>query len=98
LHAPVNFDLNRNDETTQQILYDFAVWDYFTPHTLEDTGDITVPRYTPEESGLQVFFEHGRWFVTWLKLEIDAGEPESTRRELLVFENDKDGLLIVSEV
>src|SRR5687767_4811717 len=49
-HAPVGLDLDRNDEATRQILRDFVVWDYFTPHALDDSGDITVPRYTPEES------------------------------------------------
>jgi hypothetical protein len=97
-HAPVNLDLDRNDETTRQILWDFAVWDYFTPHALEDPGDITVPRYMPEECGLRVFFESGRWFVTWLKLGEDSGQPESKRRELLVFEKDEDGLLVLAEV
>ena len=97
-HAPVDFDLDQNDEATRRILYDFVVWDYFVPHPLEDSGDITVPRYRPEECGLRVFFEHGRWFVTWLKLEKDGSQPESKRRELLVFEKDQDGLLFLSEV
>jgi hypothetical protein len=97
-HTPVDLDLNQNGETTRQILYDFVVWDYFTPHALEDSGDITVPRYTPEECGLRVFFEHGRWFVTWLKLETDSSQPEASRRELLVFEKDEDGHLFLSEV
>ena len=97
-HAPLDLDLHQDDETTRQILYDFVAWEYFTPHALEDSGDITVPRYTPEECGLRVFFEYGRWFVTWLRLEEDSGQPEARRRELLVFEKDKDGLLVLSEV
>jgi hypothetical protein len=97
-HAPVDLDLDQNDEATQRILYGFAVWEYFIPHALEDSGDITVPRYTPEECGLRVFFEHGRWFVTWLKLETDSSQPESSRRELLVFEKDKGGFLVFAEV
>ncbi|HWN43411.1 MAG TPA: hypothetical protein VNW71_14380 [Thermoanaerobaculia bacterium] len=97
-HLPVDLDLDHNGEATRQILYDFVAWEYFTPHTLEDSGDITVPRYTPEESGLRVFFEYGRWFVTWLMLEKDSSQPEAQRRELLVFEKDKDGHLFLSEV
>jgi hypothetical protein len=97
-HAPVDLDLDQNDEATRGILYGFIVWDYFTPHALEDSGDITLPRYTPEECGLRVFFEHGRWFVTWLKLENDSSQPEANRRELLVFEKDRDGNLFLSEV
>ena len=65
-HEPADLDLHQNDEATRRILYDFVIWDYFTPRALDDPGDITVPRYTPEECGLRVFFEHGRWFVTWL--------------------------------
>jgi hypothetical protein len=97
-HTPVDLDLNQNDEATRQILYDFVVWDYFTPHALDDSGDITVPRYTPEEGGLRVYFEHGRWFVTWLKLEKDSSQPEAKRRELLVFDKDENGHLFLSEV
>lgn len=97
-HAPLDLDLDQNDEATKEVLYDFVIWDYFTPHALEDSGDITVPRYTPEESGLRVFFEHGRWFVTWLKLETDSSQPEAQRRELLVFEKDDNGVLVLSEV
>ncbi len=97
-HAPVDLDLNQTDDATREILYDFVIWDYFTPHALEDSGDFTVPRYTPEECGLRIFFEHGRWFVTWLKLEKDTSQPESQRRELLVFEKDEDGHLVLAEV
>jgi hypothetical protein len=97
-HAPDDLDLDQNDEATKQILYDFVAWEYFTPHALEDSGDITVPRYTPEDSGLRVFFEYGRWFVTWLKLEQDSSQPEGERRELLVFEKDENGHLFLSEV
>jgi hypothetical protein len=97
-HAPVDLDLDQNDDGTRNILFDFVIWDYFTPHALEDSGDITVPRYTPEECGLRIFFEHGRWFVTWLKLEKEISQPEAQRRELLVFEKDEDGHLFLSEV
>ena len=96
-HEPVDLDLHQNDEATRRILYDFVIWDYFTPRALEDAGDITVPRYTPEESGLRVFFEH-RWFVTWLKLEKDSSQPEAKRRELLVFDKDENGFLFLADV
>ena len=97
-HTPVDLDLDRNDESTREILHDFVMWDYFTPHALEDSGDFTVPLYTPEEGGLRVFFEYGRWFVTWLKLEKDGSQPEAQRRELLVFEKDENGSLFLSEI
>jgi len=75
-----------------------VVWEYFTPRALEDAGDFFVPDYTPEECGFRVFFEHGRWFVTWLKLEEDSSKPEAMRRELLVFEKEENGNLFLSEV
>lgn len=96
--APVDLDLNQNEEAKRQILYDFVVWDYFTPHALEDSGEITVPCHTPEECGLRVYFEHGRWMVTWLRLELDSSQPEAERRELLVFDKDENGHLFLAEV
>ena len=95
---PVDLDLNQNDETTRQSLYDFVVWNYFTPHALEDSGEISVPCHTPEESGLRLYFEHGRWWVTWLDLEKDSRQPEAERRELLVFDKDENGHLFLAEV
>ena len=97
-HEPVDLDLHRQDEATRQILFDHVVWGYFTPRALDDPGDITVPRYTPEECGLRVYFEHGRWFVTWLQLEKDRSQPEAERVELLLFEKDKNGHLVLAEV
>lgn len=97
-HEPVDLDLHRHDEATRQVLHDHVIRGYFTPHTLDDPGDVTVPRYTPEECGLRVYFEHGRWFVTWLKLEKDRSEPEAERVELLLFEKDNDGHLVLVEV
>lgn len=95
---PAGVNLDQEDEATWKSLYDFVVWDYFTPRTLEDSGDINVPRHMPEECGLKVFFEYGRWFVTWLNLEEDSNQPEAIRRELFVFDKDKDGNLYLAEV
>ena len=97
-HEPAGLDLHQNDEATRRILYDFVIWDYFTPRALEDEGDITVPRYTPEECGLRVYFEHGRWFVTWLELDKASSQPEAKRRELLVFDKDENGFLFLADV
>ena len=97
-HEPADLDLHQNDEATRRILYDFVIWDYFTPRALEDSGDITVPRYTPEECGLRVYFEHGRWFVTWLQIEKASSQPEAERRELLVFDKDENGFLFLADV
>lgn len=97
-HMPAGVDLDQGGEEIRKALHDFVLWDYFTPRTLEDTGDVSVPGYTPEESGLRVFFEYGRWFVTWLDLGEDSSQPEAIRRELFVFEKDKDGNLYLDEV
>lgn len=96
--VPAGVDLNREDEATQKALYDFVMWDHFTPRTLEDTGDFTVPQHTPEESSLRVFFEYGRWFVTWMNLEVDTSRPEAERRELFVVEKDEHGGVYLAEV
>lgn len=91
---PAGVDLNREDEAIRKALHDFVVWDHFTPRTLEDTCDFSVPRHTPEESSLRVFFEHGRWFVTWMNLEVDSSRPEAERRELFVVEKNEGGVYL----
>lgn len=96
--VPADLDLTRDDPATRQILFDHVTWEYFLPHALEDPGDFDVPAYTPEECGLRVFFDHGRWFVTWLKLEEDMKRAEAKTRELLVIEKDRHGRLVFAEV
>ena len=96
--VPTDLDLTRDDPATQQILLEHVTWEYFQPHALEDPGDVDVPAYTPEECGLRVFFDHGRWFVTWRKLEEDMTQAEAMTRELLVFEKDRHGRLVFTEV
>lgn len=96
--APAGLDLTRDDAATREILYAFVVREYFSVHLLEDAGDVHIPVYTPEECGLQVFRQHGRWFVTWMKLEKDRSCPEAESRELLLFKKDQDGRLILAEI
>ena len=96
--VPPGLDLTRDDPATRQILVEHVTWEYFLPHALEDPGDVDVPAYTPEECGLRVFFDHGRWFVTWRKLEEDMSQAEARTRELLVFEKDRHGRLVFTEV
>ena len=79
--VPDDLDLTKDNPATQQTLYALVVRDYFSLHLLDDEGDIDIPRHTPEECGLRVFFEYGRWFVTWLKLEEDMSRPEALTRE-----------------
>ena len=96
--VPPDLDLTKADPATQRILHDFVVREYFSPHLLDDPGDVHVPRHTPEECELEVFFQLGRWFVTWMKLEEDMNRPEAQSRELLVFEKDKDNRFVFTEV
>ena len=80
----MRLDLSTFSEATRQALYDLAVRDNFKPcEPQADPDDVWVPPYTAEEAGLEVYFQHGRWFVTWQKLEVPAGAPEAERRELL---------------
>ena len=96
--VPDDLDLTKDDPETEQILYALVVRDYFSLHLLDDEGDVHVPLYTPEECGLRVYFQYGRWFVTWLKLEEDMSRPEALTRELLHFERDVNGQLVFTQV
>jgi hypothetical protein len=99
LHIPVNLDLEKGDDpSTAQTLYDFVVWRYFTPHPADDPCDIVAPDFTPEEGKLDVFYQLGRWFVTWIKLGEDTKRPESAARQLLVITREEDGRIIFNEV
>jgi hypothetical protein len=42
--------------------------------------------YSPDEAGLKVYYELGRWIMTWMRLEVSADIPEEFRRELLLVE------------
>lgn len=93
-----DLDLTKAGPATQESLYELVVQEYFSLHLLADEGDIHIPIYTPEECGLEVFFQYGRWFVTWLKLEEDTNRPEALSRELLHFERDASGQLVFTQV
>jgi hypothetical protein len=58
---PEDLDLTTNDPSTQRLLYASVVRDHFSVKLLDDEGDVDVPRHTPEECGLQVFFQYGRY-------------------------------------
>jgi hypothetical protein len=89
-------DLDKDDETTRQELYELVRKDNFLP----GDGDAWVPPYTAEEAQLQVFRLHARWFATWLKLEEPGEVPEARRRELLLLEasEERPGVLVYREV
>ena len=95
---PPEVNLTAADAETQQRLYDFVVGVHFTPALTHDPGDVFIPRYTPEEAGLRVYFEKGRWLATWLKLEEDATLPEAERRELVVIDRNEEHRLFLRDV
>lgn len=93
---PAGLDLRSESEEARQALYDLVVRDNFTPQPDQDPDDAWVPPYTPEQAGLAVYRAHGRWFVTWMKLEEPEDLPEAERRELLVLTEapDEPGRLV----
>jgi hypothetical protein len=97
---PAGLDLRSDSEETRQALYDLVVRDNFIPWPDRDPDDQWIPPYTPEQARLKIFFDHGRWFATWLKLEEPADLPDAKRRELLVLTEapDEPGRLIYREV
>ena len=95
---PGDLDLTKDDPGTRRLLQELVVRDHFCIRLLEDEGDIDTPRHSPEECGLEVYFQHGRWVATWLKLEKDMARPESLSRELLRLERGSDGRLVFTDV
>jgi hypothetical protein len=92
--------LATDSEETRRSLREIVIRDNFTPRQLDGSHDLWTPPYTAEQAGLDVFWSHGRWFATWLKLEEPEGLPETERRELLLLEEDESepGTLIYREV
>jgi hypothetical protein len=68
--------------------FELVVAQSFTRKPLLPPEDIWVPPYTPEQAGLEVVFQWGRWFATWIKLEEPEYLPERERREVLLYEPD----------
>lgn len=83
-------DLTRNDEETRQRLYSLVVKERFSPYLLSDPGEIFLPARGPEEAGLEVYFQHGRWWATWL-------EGEKRQLLLLTAREDDPGSLFYVE-
>jgi hypothetical protein len=83
-----HLDLSVFSEATQRALYEVVVADNFR-QTEPSPGEVLVPQYTPEQAGLEVVWAWGRWFATWLKLELPDNLPEAERREILVLEENR---------
>lgn len=93
-------DLATFDEEARRVLREIVIRDNFTPRHLDGSDDLWTPPYTAEQASLEIFWSHGRWFATWLKLEEPEDLPETERRELLLLEEDEaePGTLVYREV
>ncbi len=96
--APQGLDLTADDPGTGEALYEWVVRHHFALRVLDDPGEILISAHTPEECQLRVLFEHGRYFATWIKLDVDESQPESLRRELILFETGEQGELVETAV
>jgi hypothetical protein len=98
--ARLLWDLAAYSSEMERFLYGLVVKDNFTAKPLDDPGDVWIPPYTPEQAELKVFFERGRWFVTWKKLEVPEDSPEAESWEVLRLEEDHDrpGHLFYQEI
>lgn len=92
--------LSTFSEETRRVLRDIVIRDNFTPRQLDGSEDLWSPPYTAEQAGVDVFWSHGRWFATWMKLEEPEDLPETERRELLLLEENptEPGNLLYREV
>ncbi|HEX3131550.1 MAG TPA: hypothetical protein VH394_29710 [Thermoanaerobaculia bacterium] len=79
LLMPKGLDLSREDEGTARGIEELAVWTFFSPHPAGDPWEILLPEFPPEQGDLKVYYMHGRWFCTWLKLDEDTSRPEKRR-------------------
>jgi hypothetical protein len=95
---PSGLDLNKEDPATARRIEELAVWRFFSPHPSGDPWEILMPAFTPEQGDLKVFYMHGRWFCTWLKLDDDKAPPENDSRELRVVSREKDNRIVFVEV
>jgi len=90
--TPRRIDLSTYTEATRPVVYDAVVAIFFSPTPEEisasqaDPENHPVITYSPDEAGLKVYHELGRWVVTWMRLELSADIPEEFRRELFLVE------------
>jgi hypothetical protein len=90
--TPKLIDLSTYTEATRRAVYDAVVAIFFSPTPEEiaafqaDPENHPAITYSPDEAGLKIYHELGRWIVTWTRLEFSADIPEEFRRELLLVE------------
>lgn len=100
-YVPASLDLTRaNDEATITALDAFIRWRHFTPRPIDDPGGIDVPEHSASDCRLEVYYQHGRYFATWLKLEeAELSARECELRELLSFQHvEEERRLILVDV
>jgi hypothetical protein len=98
LLMPRDLDLDRDDPATAQEIEEFVAWRFFQHHPSGDPWEILIPQFTPQQGELKAFYQHGRWFCTWLKLDEDMSRPEKASRQLLVVNKEQDGRIGFVEV
>lgn len=98
LLKPRDLDLDTDDPATAREIEEFVVWSFFSHHPSGDPWEILMPQFTPEQGGLKVFYQHGRWFCTWLKLDEDMSRPENDTRQLMVVNKEENGRISFVEV
>jgi len=81
-------------------LYDLVAEQSFGAHGGPDPDDTWVPRATPEQAQLRVWFQHGRWLAEHRKPDVPESAPEHERWELLVLDENehKPGTLLTREL
>ena len=95
---PTSLNLTSQSAETESAIYDYLTRTQFSCRLLDEDGNIHTPAHSAEECELAVYFQYGRWFATWIKPEVDPGQPETSRRELLRFETDGAGRLAATKV
>ncbi len=96
--APRGLDLTAGDTETGEALYEWVVRHHFALRVLDAPGDVLVAPHTPEECQLKVQFTQGRWFATWVRLDVAESQPEVRRRALVLFETGRQGELVETAV
>jgi hypothetical protein len=95
---PTGLDLTSQPAETEAAIYAYLKRTQFSTRLLDGDGNIYIPAHSAQACELTVYFQHGRWFATWIKPEVDPGQPETSRRELLRFETDGAGCLVATKI
>jgi hypothetical protein len=94
------WDLSVYSKEMERRLYDFVAEQSFGARGGPNPDDTWVPQATPEQAQLRVWFEYGRWWAAFRKLNVPESAPEEERWEVLrLDENEqKPGTLFTQEI